>query len=77
MLYYDLARLSEAEMIRLINDLCREKGTVLGVWLEHRPARRAIVEMSSTREATDLNREFGDSIDGRFVTIELQQRRAH
>ena len=76
MLTVNIASLSEAELMKIVADHCAPFGRLTTVRVLPPEARReygiALVEMSSSGEADNLARKFGDSQYGsRLVVINL------
>ena len=76
MLTLNIASLSEAELKEIVADHCSAFGCLTAVKVlppeERREYGIALVEMSSSREANNLARKFGDSQYGsRLVVIKL------
>ncbi len=79
MLTLNIASLSEAELKKIVADHCSPFGCLTTVKVlppeERREYGIALVEMSSSREANNLARKFGDSQYGsRLVVIKLYHR---
>lgn len=73
----DLARLTRAEVERLITERCSQYGTVTSVVIVQDSARYnfalASVEMSSQAEAMEVLRHLGDSRVEESVVIRIEQ----
>lgn len=77
MIRLDLARLSRAELERIITERCSQFGTVQSVVIVQDSARYnfalASVEMSTSDEATEVLRHLGDSRVDDAVMIRIEQ----
>ena len=76
MLTLSLASLSEADLMKIVAGHCSPFGCLTAIKVLPPEGRRdygiALVEMSSSREANNLARKFGDSQYGsRLVVIKL------
>jgi hypothetical protein len=76
----DLARLTRAELERIVTERCSKFGTVVAVVMiqdsAHYDFALASVEMSSRAEAMEVLRHLGESLTDDVVLIRLEQQSA-